>query len=123
MPCQPVQRTWGRGGTTSGRGTRMNVNGVSRFDCRPTFFTPPHHGRFVVSGVTRDANDAALGNCIVHCFATDDDRELGQTVSDGSGNFSIQIASNGWACYLVAYLAGTPNRAGTTDITIYAAPV
>jgi hypothetical protein len=74
-------------------------------------------------GVTRDAYGAPLGNCTVYVFRTDNfslDRNcfVASAVSDGSGNFSIQV--DGEAKYqLTAYLAGSPDKAGVsiTNIT------
>lgn len=73
---------------------------------------------YVIAGVTRDGSGAALGNCVVKLFTTVDDIERYATVSDASGNFSFSVPSNGWAFYAVAYLAGAPDRAGTTVNTL-----
>lgn len=68
---------------------------------------------FTIIGVTRDTTGAALGNCVVKLFRTAGDVELATTVSDGSGNFSF-IVGGGQYCYVVAYLPGAPDLAGTS---------
>lgn len=72
---------------------------------------------FIISGVTRDATGAALGNCIVMLFnqAT---KALEQTVtSDASGNYSFTVDKT--ASYFdVAYKAGSPDVFGTTANTL-----
>ena len=83
----------------------------------PDLFNTP--ATFTISGVTRDSAGAALGNCDVHLFKTSDDSEVQQTVSNGSGVFAFNPVNNGngpW--YIVAYLPGSPDRAGTTVNTL-----
>ena len=72
-------------------------------------------GRLI--GVTRDSSGAPLGFCTVHAFTTADDVKRGETVSDASGNFEIRTPVNA-AHYLVAYLAGSPDVAGTSPNTV-----
>ena len=73
--------------------------------------------RWVISGVTRDKDGVALGNCRVRVFETGRmtldlvESEVGEVDSDGSGNYSIDVPMN--TLYQVtAYLAGSPDRAG-----------
>lgn len=73
-----------------------------------------------LTGVSRDKDGAALGNCRVMLF-----RSVGmvgpdfvaETTSDGSGNWSIPINESG-PFFLVEYLAGSPDRAGTSVNTL-----
>lgn len=70
-----------------------------------------------VTGVTKDSAGAALAGCTVQIFRTWNDEFLGETISDGAGNYSIR--AHGTApFYLVAYLAGGTDVAGTTVNTI-----
>lgn len=71
----------------------------------------------VISGVTKDSVGNPLGTCVVHLFRTSDDLKLGSTVSDGSGVFSLPAPLN-IACYLTAYLAGSPDVEGTSVNTL-----
>lgn len=72
-----------------------------------------------ITGVTRDSSSVALGNCVVQLFRTLDDLSLGETVSDGSGNYQIFPVPNvGGPYYIVAYKAGSPDVAGTTVNTL-----
>ena len=74
---------------------------------------------WIISGVTKDSAGAALGSCTVHLFNTGTDVECAETVSDASGNYSFSVPGNSSANYMVAYLAGSPDVAGTTVNTIY----
>ena len=83
----------------------------------PNLFNTP--ATFVISGTTRDNTGVALGNCTVHLFRTTDDFEVQMTTSNGSGLFAFDPVNNGngpW--YVVAYLPGSPDRAGTTVNTL-----
>ena len=73
-----------------------------------------------IRGVTRDATGAPLAGCVVHLFRTADDVKIGTTTSDAGGNYAFLLAP-GIPCYCVAYLAGTPDRCGTTINTLEAA--
>jgi hypothetical protein len=73
-----------------------------------------------ISGVTRDASGAALGNCVVHLFTSVDDIFRGAVISDASGNYSFSVGMVA-KYYCVAYLAGPPDVAGTTANTLQGA--
>ncbi len=78
---------------------------------------PPTY--FLITGTTKDANGVALGNCVVHLMNTADDRLLRQTTSDANGLFEFREGGQPPnAYYLVAYLAGSPDVAGTTVNTL-----
>jgi hypothetical protein len=70
-----------------------------------------------IFGLTKDSTGAVLGNCAVHLFDTATDAEIEQTTSDASGNYSFRYASTK-PFYVVAYLAGSPDVAGTTVNTL-----
>lgn len=72
----------------------------------------------VLSGITRDATAAPLGLCTVDMFKTLTDEKVATTTSDVSGNFSFNIAPVSGPFYLVAYLVGSPDVAGTTVNTL-----
>lgn len=71
-----------------------------------------------ISGVTRDSSGVALGACTVDLFRTIDNVFIGQTISDGSGNYIFDGVQQGFTYYVVAYLAGAPDTAGTTLNTL-----
>jgi hypothetical protein len=74
---------------------------------------------WLLSGVTRDSTGAALGSCTVHLFLTQGDIETNETISDTSGNFSFNVGTGtGTKYYIVAYLPGAPDRAGTSLNTL-----
>jgi len=82
------------------------------------FRSPPFSQSSVfIAGVTRDSAGAALGGVTVQLFRTWDDIYIGETVSDGSGNYSIRASGSG-TFYIVAYKAGAPDVAGTTVNTL-----
>lgn len=70
-----------------------------------------------IAGVTKDGTGAALGGCTVQLFRTWNDEYLGETMSDGAGNYSI-LAPGSSPFYLVAYKVGAPDVAGTTVNTL-----
>lgn len=78
----------------------------------------------IISGVSRDNTGAPLGNCRVMLFRTavgvGQQDFVGETLSDGSGNWSFATLESG-PFFLVEYLAGSPDQAGTSVNTI--APV
>ena|SRR6266704_3044924 len=75
---------------------------------------------YKISGVTRDSLGNALGNCTVQLFYTATNILAAQTQSDASGNYAFSIGPS-QACYIVAYLPGSPDVAGTTVNTLVAA--
>ena len=76
----------------------------------------------VLSGVSRDNSGATLGNCQVLVFRTSDKALVAETISDGSGNWSIRMMEAG-AMFLVLYKAGGTPVAGTSLNTLKAVPV
>lgn len=71
-----------------------------------------------ITGVTRDKTGAVLGSCVVHLFRTDSDLIVQATTSDGSGNYTFSMVGLGTKYYVVAYLPGSPDLAGTTVNTL-----
>lgn len=70
-----------------------------------------------ITGVTRDSAGLALAACTVDLFRTVDDLLMNSTVSDVSGNYTFYPTVAG-PYYIVAYLAGAPDVAGTTVQTL-----
>lgn len=68
-------------------------------------------------GTSRDSSSVALGNCVVRAFVTATNVLAGSTVSDAAGYFELCVWSS-LAHYIVAYLAGSPDVAGTTVNTL-----
>jgi hypothetical protein len=87
------------------------------------FTSPKFYGSFRLVGITKDASDVALGNCVVKLFEAATDIKIAQTTSDGSGNFSFNVGTNAGFFYYVYYKAGSPDVAGTSVNTIAADPV
>lgn len=72
---------------------------------------------YLIAGITRDNTGVPLGLCVVKAYRTVDDVFVAQTLSDGTGNYTISVPSQA-AHYLVAYLVGAPDVAGTTVNTL-----
>jgi hypothetical protein len=73
---------------------------------------------FGISGVTRDASGNALAGCSVKLYRTATDVEVDVTTSDGSGAYSFPNVTAQDGYYVVAYLPGSPDVAGTTVNTL-----
>lgn len=99
------------------------ILGQGRGPIRPKAFFVPFRQpvRYTITGVTKDSTGAALGSVIVDLFDTASDVIRGTTISDANGNYLVdgQIDTT---YYLVAYLAGSPDVAGTTVNTLVAVP-
>src|SRR3954469_7696551 len=76
--------------------------------------------RIVLTGVTKDSSGAALGGCTVRVFRTADNSYIGATVSDAVGAYAFALPTGGAAdqYFVVSYLAGAPDVAGTTLNTL-----
>jgi hypothetical protein len=73
----------------------------------------------VLSGVSKDSTGAVLGLCQVLIFRTEDKSLVAETVSDANGVWSVSMMKGG-PFFLVEYLAGSPDRAGTSVNTLVA---
>jgi hypothetical protein len=71
-----------------------------------------------IAGITRDANGNALAGCVVKLYRTVDDAVMGVTVSDAAGKYAFTLLVQPGTYYVVAYLAGSPDVAGTTVNTL-----
>lgn len=78
--------------------------------------------RFTLAGVTRDSTNAPLGNCIVKVFGGSSEF-LGQTTSDGSGNYSFSLPNNSGPFFVVAWDAATGLVTGASSRTLTPAEV
>ena len=72
--------------------------------------------RFQITGVTRDSAGTALGTCRVVMLevgriAKGEMPVVAETISDGSGNYTIEVALN-TAHQGIAYKDGSPDVAG-----------
>lgn len=68
-------------------------------------------------GVTRNAVGATLPNCLVQLYRSADRSYVHSMTSDANGNYAIP-ASNLLQHFLIAYLPGSPDVAGTTVNTL-----
>ena len=72
---------------------------------------------YTVSGTTRDSTGATLAGCTVDVIETATGVRRARTVSDAAGAFSVAV-TEGLQFRLDAYLAGSPDVAGTTVNTV-----
>lgn len=86
----------------------------------PEFRVPqPQRGAlYAITGVTRDSSGAVLPGCIVRLYRTATDVIVDTVTSDGSGNYTFPNVTPGDTYYVVAYLTGSPDVAGTTVDTL-----
>lgn len=73
--------------------------------------------RTALTGVSRDSTGAALGACQIMAFRTVDKLLVGETISDGSGNWSLDLLVTG-PFFLVEYKDGGTPVAGTSLNTL-----
>lgn len=77
--------------------------------------------QYVLSGISMDSVGAALPGCTVNVFATGTNLHQGTTVSDSQGAWTMTvIGPAGMTFFLVEYLAGLPDVAGTSVNTLQA---
>lgn len=100
--------------------TAFSSNKIGRGPLKPSMALLPVRWR--VSGTTKNSAGTAIGSCIVDLFCTTDDAKVDSTISDttivGAFSFSVGLSL---AYYAVAYLAGSPDVAGTTVNTLVGA--
>lgn len=77
---------------------------------------------FNLSGVTRDSANSPLANCIVKLFGPSNEF-LGQTISDGSGNYSFPVANNVGPFFVAAWDVATGLISGASPRTLSPAEV
>lgn len=98
------------------RSPRSNQCGIGPLVANMPMPTQPP---IVISGVTRDSTGTPLGNVSLNVFRTDTQQLVQQLTSDGSGNYTTNPVGLGLKYQIDAYLAGSPDVAGTTknDLT------
>lgn len=98
-------------------GRRFGAPKLTTLSTKPFRSRPFDAVTRLIVGVTRDSTGVALGGCTVQMFRSTDDAYMGETVSDGSGNYTLTSPGN-FNLYLVAYKTGAPDLAGTTVNTL-----
>jgi hypothetical protein len=92
---------------------------VARFNRKMSFprLLPLPRVIYSVSGITKDSTGVALPSCDVNLFTTSDDafRYSVTSGADGSYKFIGGLISPSKDHYCVAYKAGSPDVAGTTQ--------
>ncbi|MGZ4849800.1 MAG: hypothetical protein ACXV2C_00240 [Candidatus Bathyarchaeia archaeon] len=71
------------------------------------------HTRKKITGVTRNSVGTAVNGITVNLYNTTTGALVDSQVSDSAGNYTV-TDPNGVSCFVVAYLAGSPDTAGTT---------
>lgn len=74
--------------------------------------------RLKLRGTTRDQYGNPLGSCIVQGYLTVNDLFVFQVTSDAAGYYELPTPYSGQQHYIVAYLAGSPDVAGTSVNTL-----
>jgi hypothetical protein len=128
----PIQQP-GRGGGIHGKGVsarcgqggrrgRLAAAGAAGggLDRWPSFQTKQFAGSFIVSGITKDAAGAPLPGVTVDLYS-ESRVWLDRTVSDGSGAYIFRLVGVG-SVFIVAYLEGAPEVAGTTIHNVQPVP-
>ena len=84
----------------------------------PRRFIPTQSRPQLISGVTRDLNGNPLAACTVKLYRTYDDSVHEVVTSDANGNYTFSAIVDGSNYYVVGYLPGSPDVAGTTVNTL-----
>jgi len=107
-----------RGGGQRGSGLGPLGIPADRFG-RAMPFRSANFGTYnaAIRGVTKDSAGAPLGGATVQLFRAADDSFRSETIADGAGNY-VLYPDVGGPFYIVAYLAGAPDVAGTTVNTL-----
>jgi hypothetical protein len=71
-----------------------------------------------IMGKCKDASGVAIGGAVVSGFRTSTDQLIRRTVADSQGNYELGTEYLGENHYIVAYSAGSPDRAGMTINTL-----
>jgi hypothetical protein len=93
---------------------------IGHYGTQPKKFdSPAFHGRFLITGITRNSSGAAIGGCIVELFKHDAvNTFVDRAMSDGSGSYKFILGDNATNYWLRAYLPGSPDLFGTTLRTL-----
>lgn len=101
---------------------RLNLNGTG---LRRGGVPPPIWGtlplpatKLRITGITKDSAGVVLPNCAVTLYRTADDMVFEEVISDANGAFSFSAIGLSETYYVVAYLPGSPDVAGTTLNTL-----
>lgn len=95
--------------------------GVPALPLRPGVPPPPSRRGLTIAGVSRDSTGAALPSCTCDLLRGNPDgtyTHLETTTSDGAGAYAFSVVGPGQRYRVLFYLAGSPNRAGTTDLNL-----
>ncbi len=76
------------------------------------------HIRKKITGITRTSSGNLNAGATVQLFNTSTGALVDTTVSDAQGNYTLTDPNN-VACFVVAYLAGSPDVAGTSKNNIF----
>lgn len=93
---------------------------LARGPASPLMFIDPSANiasSYIISGITRNAASAPLAGVTVDLFDTATNQLVLSTVSDAGGNYTFNVTGQ-HTFYAVAYLAGSPDVAGTTVNTL-----
>lgn len=96
----------------------LNPIGPGPFDFKPAKGVGP---LLLITGTTRDSTGAALGTCDVKLIRTRDNAVVDELTSAADGSFTFQTPSPNETYFLVAYLSGSPDVAGTSLKTLVGA--
>lgn len=71
-----------------------------------------------IKGQVRDASDNLIPGAVVQGFVTSTDAFTGEAISKADGTYEVPTQNPGVNHYVVGYIAGSPDRGGTTVNTL-----
>jgi hypothetical protein len=111
----------------TGLPTLPNTNGSFNSEGQATMWRNRVLWPFTISGIARDLNGNPIPNAVIKLYRTSDDSVVklfnsndDYVLSDANGLFTFTLGNNAGNFYIVAYLQGAPDVAGTTVNTLTA---
>ena len=108
----PRSRNQGAAAALSGVSGMLNPDSAAQAWEWNVYTTGSRH-RMVFTGQTLNAAGSPLGGCTVQLFNTATGLLVDTQTSDAGGNYKVTDPNN-VACFMIAYLPGSPDIAGTT---------
>lgn len=113
----PFFALWHKGSFSWDNSYMMGQDNLTATDSweRPAYGVPGgKQAWYWIKGLVKDGSSVPQAGATVKCFRQSDGLFVGQSISDANGQYQVPTPWIGVAHFVIAYLAGAPDRAGTT---------